>query len=586
MAETLTTVSVADLRGSRASARSESWYSLPPELLVQGSRRLGWLGLLYSTAALLSYSGRRELLIWAGTDDPGLRVTDFLTLIAVFVGIAVFLLSRSGLLSMPRLLDAGLVFQVVAAFGIAGSTLWTGPPSVLDVPTSFVPAECPWILMFPLFVPNTPRKILIASLLSASMGPVALGLSVAHTGLTADSAIAFAIYYLTSNYLCAIVAYIGARIVYRFGLRLEQLRDIGSYALVELIGWGGMGVVWRARHRLLARPAAIKLIRAELLGSNQWAREAVVQRFEQEARETAALRSIHTIDVYNFGVAEDGSFYYVMELLEGISLERYVRTFGPMEPARTVYLLRQVLHSLAEAHDRGLLHRDIKPQNIFMCRLGPDDDFVKVLDFGLVKKVDSAGTRGMLTRAGTIAGTPDFMAPEIALGRDAIDGRADIYSLGCVGYYLLTGQPVFAAPSPVATLLRHVNNPPMPPRECSELAIPPALEAIILQCLAKDPAERPPSAAVLERSLAATVPPEAWGPELAHAWWDLHASSLGVGTRPSQIPPGDTVLDVAPVLPRGGRGSSRDRDSTLALTARITPVFGDSVLRVGARHAR
>jgi serine/threonine-protein kinase len=219
-----------------------------------------------------------------------------------------------------------------------------------------------------------------------------------------------------------------------------------------------------------------------------------------------------------------------------------------------------------------------------MCRLGPDDDFVKVLDFGLVKKVESAGTRGMLTSAGTIAGTPDFMAPEIALGRDDIDGRADIYSLGCVGYYLLTGQPVFAAPNPVATLLRHVNDPPVPPRECSDFAIPPALEAITLQCLAKDPAERPPSAAVLERSLAAAVPPEAWGPELAHAWWDLHASSLGVGTRPSQIPLADTVLDVAPVLPRGGRGSSRDGDSTLALT--VAPVSGDSVLRVGAHHAR
>jgi serine/threonine-protein kinase len=581
VAETLTTLGV---RGSRASAHSESSYSLPPELLAQGSRRLGWLGLLYSTAAMVSYSGRRELLIWAGTDGPGVRATDVLTLIAVFVGIAVFLLSRSGLLSKPRLLDAGLVFQVVAAFGIAGSTLWTGPPSVLDVPTSFVPAECPWILMFPLFVPNTPRKILIASLLSASMGPLALGLSVARTGLTGDGAIAFAIYYLTSNYLCAIFAYIGARIVYGFGIRLEQLRDIGSYALVELIGLGGMGVVWRARHRLLARPAAIKLIRAELLGSNQGAREAVVQRFEQEARETAALRSIHTIDVYDFGVAEDGSFYYVMELLEGISLERYVRTFGPMAPARTVYLLRQVLHSLAEAHDRGLLHRDIKPQNIFMCRLGPDDDFVKVLDFGLVKKVEPTGTRRMLTKEGTIAGTPEFMAPEIALGREAIDGRADIYSLGCVGYYLLTGRPVFTAPSPVATLLRHVNDSPVPPRKCSDFAIPPALEAVTLQCLAKDPAERPPSAAALERSLAAAVSPEAWGPELAHAWWDLHASSLGVGTRPSQIPLADTVLGAAPVPRREGRGSLRGGAPTLALTT--TPVSDDSVLRVRARHTR
>jgi eukaryotic-like serine/threonine-protein kinase len=172
---------------------------------------------------------------------------------------------------------------------------------------------------------------------------------------------------------------------FQVNVRLRRAREIGSYELIERIGQGGMGEVWRARHRLLARPAAIKLIRADMLGSNEQTRHSWVHRFEREAKETARLGSTHTIDVYDFGVTEEGDFYYVMELLNGISFERYVREFGPMEPARVVYLLRQVCHSLGEAHSRGLIHRDIKPANLFMCRLGPDDDFVKVLDFGLVK---------------------------------------------------------------------------------------------------------------------------------------------------------------------------------------------------------
>ena len=220
---------------------------------------------------------------------------------------------------------------------------------------------------------------------------------------------------------------------------------------IERIGAGGMGEVWRAQHRLLARPAAIKLIRSSMLGESQRAREALVRRFEREARETAALGSTHTIDVYDFGVTEEGDFYYVMELLEGLSLERLVQEFGAVDPGRTVYLLRQVCHSLGEAHARGLVHRDVKPANIMVCRLGPDDDFVKVLDFGLVKHTAAGQTVTMLSMEGTVVGTPGYMAPEIALGRADVDGRTDIYSLGCVAYYMLTGQPVFSGDTPVAT---------------------------------------------------------------------------------------------------------------------------------------
>ena len=190
-------------------------------------------------------------------------------------------------------------------------------------------------------------------------------------------------------------------------------------------------------------------------------------------------------------------------------------------------------HSLGEAHSRGLIHRDIKPANIFMCRLGPDDDFVKVLDFGLVKHFEAAPSGSMLTMEGVTAGTPGYMAPEIALGHAGVDGRADIYSLGCVAYYLLTGQPVFSGETPVATVLAHVQAQPVPPSERSEILIPSALDTLILECLAKEPGGRPATATVLAQRLAATVSEDGWTEEDARQWWDLHRVSLaGPGGAP------------------------------------------------------
>jgi serine/threonine-protein kinase len=509
-------------------ARGEMSPTPPPELMVEAGRRLGQLGLVYSSGILAAHFGRHALLVLTDSFDASFGVADVVSVAAVAIGIVVYVVARRGVLSAKGLLDFGLVFQVVGAFGIAVSGWWDGIPRTAGGSFTFVPPECVWILIFPLVVPNTPRKVLFASLVAASMGPAALALSRAVTGVEIDRPVVLATYFLTSNYLSAVVAYIIARIVHQFGMRLKHAREIGSYELVERIGEGGMGEVWRAKHRLLARPAAIKLIRRDVLGPSQRSREAIVRRFEREAKETATLGSTHTIDVYDFGVTEEGDFYYVMELLNGISLERAVRTLGPMEPARAVYLLRQVCHSLGEAHARGLVHRDIKPANIFMCRLGPDDDYVKVLDFGLVKHVDMMPDDTMLTVEGTTAGTPAYMAPEVALGRD-VDGRTDIYSLGCVAYYLLTGHPVFSADSAVATALAHVKDEPIPPSVRSELLIPAALDALILKCLSKDPAGRPQLAAILDEQLAATVAPDAWTPEAAHAWWELHRVALTAG---------------------------------------------------------
>ena len=494
--------------------------SLPPDTIAEGVRRLGWLALVYAIGNITGPFARLVLSAVAGrVDSSDFGIPDVFGLGAVIMAFAVFAAVRRGALSSRRLLDLGLVFQVVGALGIAVREFWQGLPPTAG--SSFlVPGECVWLVAYPLLVPNTPRKILVASLLAASMGPAGLAISAVATGTPVGRPLDAATYFLTSSYLCAILAYVIARVVHRFNLQLKNAREIGSYELVERIGAGGMGEVWRAQHRLLARPAAIKLIRSSMLGESQRAREALVRRFEREARETAALGSTHTIDVYDFGVTEEGDFYYVMELLEGLSLERLVQEFGAVDPGRTVHLLRQVCHSLGEAHARGLVHRDVKPANIMVCRLGPDDDFVKVLDFGLVKHTAAGQTVTMLSMEGTAVGTPSYMAPEIALGHSDVDGRADIYSLGCVAYYLLTGQPVFSADTPVATAVAHVHNAPIPPGLRSEFKIPPALDALIMECLAKDPAARPASAAVVSERLAAAVPADAWTPDAARTWWE------------------------------------------------------------------
>jgi serine/threonine-protein kinase len=278
---------------------------------------------------------------------------------------------------------------------------------------------------------------------------------------------------------------------------------------------------------MLARPAAIKLIRPSALG-NGGAGADMLRRFEREAQVIAGLRSPHTVDLYDFGVAENGAFYYVMELLEGLDADSLVRRFGPVPPERAVYLLLQACHSLSEAESCGLVHRDIKPANLFLCRYGEDCDFVKLLDFGLVKAFgESAGDHWQregpdLTRENLVHGTPAFIAPEQALGEREVDARADIYAIGCVAYWLLTGQFVFAADTTMGYLVHHIHTPARPPSETAPAPIPGALDDVILSCLAKDPGQRPQSPRELSRRLAAVEGAERWNAGAARAWWDVH----------------------------------------------------------------
>jgi len=298
---------------------------------------------------------------------------------------------------------------------------------------------------------------------------------------------------------------------------------LDRYRVVELLGKGGMGEVWRAEHHSLVRPAAVKLLRRELAGHLTDSQvNAMNVRFQREVQATAQLTSPHTVAVYDYGQTTDGVLYYAMELLNGLDAETLVKRHGPQPAERVVYLLRQACESLAEAHHRHLVHRDIKPANLLLCALGLEVDFVKVLDFGLVHDLDR-DTR--LTIEGSVSGTPAYLAPESA-AHNRFDMRSDIYALACVAYWLLTGTVVFDGDTAAAVMTAHIRDRPEPPSWRTELAIPLELEDIILSCLAKDPDERPQTVEELSRRLAAVPLERRWSQARAERWWKAHVPSL------------------------------------------------------------
>ena len=379
----------------------------------------------------------------------------------------------------------------------------------------------PVILMFAALVPGSPGKMLLAGFLAASMDPLGMVISQA-AGLHEFGPFrnSFIMHY--PSYLLLGVAVVISHVVTRLGRQVAKERELGSYRLGELLGRGGMGEVYRATHRMLARPAAIKLIRPEVMAERSGeSANLAATRFRREAEAAANLRSPHTVELYDFGVAEDGALYFVMELLQGMDLETLVHREGPLPGKRVIHILRQVCESLEEAHTSGLVHRDIKPANIHVGRLGLQQDFVKVLDFGLVKSVGRvSGEDSMATAAGLTPGTPAYMAPETALGEE-VDRRADLYALGCVAYYLLTGRLVFEGTTSLQVIAKHIQEVPVPPSRRTELEIDPTLERLVLSCMAMKPEDRPQTAAELDRELG-EIQTEPWSQEEAQRWWRQH----------------------------------------------------------------
>jgi DNA-binding NtrC family response regulator len=305
---------------------------------------------------------------------------------------------------------------------------------------------------------------------------------------------------------------------------LDSGLRVGSYSLIEQLGSGGMGEVWLARHQLLARPAAVKIVREATMGIGEDV-DVLRQRFAREAQATAELQSPHTVQLFDFGMTETGSFYYVMERLRGMDLQRMVERHGPLPPERVVFLLKQACLSLSEAHALGLVHRDIKPANLFVCRLGPEHDFLKVLDFGVVSR-QGGESKAPITVAGMVLGTPAFLAPELVSGQGSFDGRADIYALGCVAFWLLTGRPPFEAGDALSLLRHHSDTTPSPPSTLSGETIPHDLDALVLGCLSKEPSHRPATADILWERLDTVSVGSPWDQRRARAWWELHEPEL------------------------------------------------------------
>jgi serine/threonine protein kinase len=441
--------------------------------------------------------------------------------------------------------EVSLGFLVFNCIGIAILNTWIIPPT--GDPTIYLSWIAPAILIFAMIAPVAPQRILITSLVAASMDPLAM--LIAYLLGDPVTSLPQAIIRSIPNYSCAVVAMLPSRVLYRLGRRLREAQELGSYQLIELLGHGGMGEVWRARHQFLARHAAIKLVRPEVLGARDDAEARVLlRRFEREAQATAALSSPHTIQLFDFGMTGEGTFYYVMELLVGRDLETFVREFGPVPAERAIFLLRQVCHSLADAHARGMVHRDIKPANIYVCRMGLEYDFVKVLDFGLVKVRDRAvKAETMLTLDHTTTGTPAYMAPEIIMGEADVDSRADVYALGCVAYYLLTGALVFEAETPMKMLLQHAHAKPVPPSHRTELRIPRELDELVLACLEKNPNDRPQSAEELFRMAVGCTTCDGWNQASARAWWKTHLPDLTGPLTVSELNTSDAERAVATV---------------------------------------
>jgi len=303
----------------------------------------------------------------------------------------------------------------------------------------------------------------------------------------------------------------GARTISRLRRQVVEARQLGRYRLLRRIGAGGMGEVYLAEHQLLKRPCALKLIRTGDVSDPK-----ALERFEREVRITATLSHPNTVEIYDYGRTEDGTYYYVMEYLPGLSLEELVRRHGPLPPGRVVYLLRQVCLALGEAHAAGLIHRDIKPSNIFAARRGGMDDVGKLLDFGLVR-LRAPEKPPHLSEEGQILGTPLFMSPEQVTGRPGVDGRSDLYSLGAVAYYLLTGRPPFEG-SGIGVLIAHARDPVVRPSSVRP-GIPPDLERVVLRCLSKEMADRYSDVKDLERSLSDCECAADWDQDAAARWW-------------------------------------------------------------------
>ncbi len=474
--------------------------------------------------------------------------------LATCLGMLVALLATAGFLNRPR----GLSLNVLRAFELAvfgGMTVFfayfqfqvlIGVPADPDQPpqeqTALLAAALVVLLNWAALiafhgalVPNTLARGLGAAAGICAVALLANGAAVVAHAPTARHA--GTLFFVSGVVLAAAAGFSVFGLAKTEALRAEvqtareTIRQLGQYRLRRKLGYGGMGEVYLAEHHRLKRPCALKRIHPRYLNNPEQ-----VRRFEREVQATAALRHPNTVEIYDYGKADDGTFYYVMEYLPGVSLEELVARHGPQPAERVVHLLRQVCGALREAHEHGLVHRDVKPGNILVFPAGTPHDRAKVLDFGLVHSLaDQIDPASKITREGLIVGTPEYMSPEQASGMP-LDGRSDLFSLGSVAYYLLTGAEAFHRDNPMKTLLAVVNDTPDPLAKRNP-HVPHDLAAVVARCLHKSADKRYPTAGDLEVALAACACAADWTEERAVGWWDKHPEATpGTGTDLATLP--------------------------------------------------
>jgi serine/threonine-protein kinase len=368
-------------------------------------------------------------------------------------------------------------------------------------------------------VPSTAKRTLVLGVIASAVAFAIFFLSAFHPAWPIDQHEdpEFSLPYQLASFTlwlgaCIATATVASRAIYHLRREVRAARQLGQYVLGDKLGEGGMGVVYRATHTMLRRETALKLLPPDRVDP------ATIRRFEREVVETARLRHPNTVAVFDYGRTPDGVFYYAMEYLDGLTIGDLVASEGPLPPGRVVWLLAQVCASLDEAHSMGLVHRDIKPANVIVTGNTAAYDLAKVLDFGLVKSRTPLDGGTSLTRGDQLTGTPLYMAPEAIARPDAAEPRSDLYGVAALGYYMLAGKHVFEGGSSIELLAAHLHTPPLPIRDRVGLEVPPRLEAVILDGLAKSPADRPPSAAAFREALLRSGAPP-WTEAEARAWW-------------------------------------------------------------------
>jgi eukaryotic-like serine/threonine-protein kinase len=428
-----------------------------------------------------------------------------------FVGVAavgaLWQVCRKGKLSLAALdtLDAVTVLVVGVAIGMI---IWGGAPDIMpQVPATLGITHL--MLGRAVIVPSRWQRTMILGVLGA-LPPIAM---IIHDAALGVSVLPRVWVFLLPTWMLLAVAMAAftSHVLYTLRRSVAEARQLGQYTLEDKIGEGGMGIVHRARHAMLRRPTVVKLLPPDRAGGDN------IARFEREVQLTSRLTSPNTVAIYDFGRTPEGIFYYAMEYLDGVDLERLVEKSGAQPPGRVIHVLADACSALTEAHESGLIHRDIKPGNIMLCRHGGAYDVVKVLDFGLVKDL-TVGSNIKLTQADTLLGTPLYLSPEAITDPDTVDARSDLYALGAVGYFLLTGKPVFEGRSVAEVSAHHIHTPPAPlSRHAAN--VPEELETVLLSCLEKSPEARPASARALRSALLGCQAAGTWTEDDARAWW-------------------------------------------------------------------